>query len=141
MFRFPYGRGACLLALLVGACANPYHDFYRPVPNMPADARTLPGYVPPDGPLQFFTTSDVQRDIREAIRRGYTVIGQSSFQSGGRGVTESNLRGQAAAVGAQMVLLTNKYSHTVSGAVPMTLPNNTTSYTTGSATAYDPAGT
>jgi hypothetical protein len=101
----------------------------------------MPGYVPSEGSLQLFTTSDMQRDIREAARRGYVPIGHSAFQSGGRGVTESNLRAQAEAVGAQMVLLSSAYSHTVSGALPMTLPNNSTSYTSGTATAYGPGGT
>jgi len=136
----------CLLialsTLLLAGCANPYKQFYRPNPNLAAnaDARTMPGVLPPEGPLQIFTTADIQRDVREMRRRGWFVIGVASFNSGGQGVTEGNLRAQAATVGAQAVLISSKYTNTVSGAVPLVLPNNSTSYTSGTATAYGPGG-
>lgn len=41
---------------------------------------------------------------------------------------------------AKVVLISSRYTNTVTGAVPLVLPNTTTSYTTGSATAYGSSG-
>lgn len=128
------------LAVLLAACANPYHDFYRSNVGVPLDARTLPGVLPQEGPVQIFTSSDMVRDVREMQRRGYAAIGESSFNIGGNSANEANLRRQADAVGAQVVLLASKYTNTVSGAMPLVLPNNSTSYSSGTATGFGPGG-
>lgn len=38
------------------------------------------------------------------------------------------------------MLVSSKFSHAVSGAIPLTLPNTTTSYSSGTATAYGSGG-
>jgi hypothetical protein len=128
-------------AVFLATCANPYHDFYRGVPLVPPNARTMPGVIPQEGPLQIFSTTDMKRDVREMRRHGWGGIGWASFNSGGDGITEGNLRAQADKVGAQAVLISSNYTGTVGGVMPLALPNNSTSYTSGSATAYGPGGT
>jgi hypothetical protein len=129
-----------LVATTLGACANPYQTYYRPNGNVPPDARQMPGYAPMQGPLQIYSTDDIARDVRAMRIKGWFVVGSSFFYGPGNKVTDAALRSQAERVGASAVLLSTKYKDTVSGAVPLTLPNNTTSYTTGTATAYGPGG-
>jgi membrane-associated protease RseP (regulator of RpoE activity) len=50
------------------------------------------------------------------------------------------VREQAAAVGAHVVLVASRYSHTISGATPLTIPSRTTSVSTGTATAFGRGG-
>lgn len=127
---------ALLSIMILTSCANPYAQFYRGQP----DARTLVQYEPSAEPLKVYTTDNFDRDIRVLVTKGYFVIGNSSFNAGGNAVTEAQLQEQAKRVGAQVVLVASQYTNTVSGAVPLVLPNNTTSYSSGTATAYGSGG-
>ena len=124
------------LYLVLTACANPYEKFYRGVP----DARTTPNYIPSTEPLKIYATNDFVRDAEVLGVKGYAAIGESSFTAGSDKATEEQLKQQATKIGAQAVLISTKYAGTISGAIPITLPNNTTSYTSGNATAYGPNG-
>lgn len=125
-----------LLALVIAGCANPYAKFYQGMP----DARVSPNYVQSNEDLKIFSTDDFKRDIKALIRKGYQPVGESAFNAGSDAVTETQLREQAAKVGAHAVLVSSKFTHSVSGAMPLTLPNTTTSYSSGSATAYGSGG-
>lgn len=124
------------VALLTG-CANPYAQFYQGE----ADARKLPSYQSSTEEFRIYSASDWERDLTALERRGFVMIGSSSFSAGTNVVHEYQLREQATKVGAQLVLVSSKYSHTIQGAMPLTLPQTTTSYTNGNATAYGPGGT
>jgi len=124
-------------AVLLSGCANYFADYYRGMP----DARLRPGYIASTEPLKVYSTNDFPRDVKALLQRGYVVIGQSTFNAGRKKVSEGQLRAQAEKVGAQVVLFSSQYTHTVSGAVPLTLPKTTTSYSTGTATAFGPGGT
>ncbi|MGH8615058.1 MAG: PDZ domain-containing protein [Gammaproteobacteria bacterium] len=127
-----------LLGLLfLASCANPYAQFYQGLP----DARVKPFYEPMQAELQIYGSDNFDRDAQALIRRGYAQIGSSSFNAGSNAVSEAQLRQQAAKIGAHAVLVASKYSHTVSGAVPLTIPHTTTSYSSGTATAYGSGGT
>jgi C-terminal processing protease CtpA/Prc len=93
------------------------------------------------GPLKIYTTDNFPKDIDALICKGYYPIGNSSFNAASNNVTESQLRDQAEKVNAQVVLISSHYTHTVTGAMPLVLPNTSTSYTTGTATAYGAGGT
>jgi len=82
-------------------------------------------------PLTIYTTSDFQKDTDALIRKGYVPIGNSSFNAGSTAVSERQLRSQAADVHAEVVLISSHYTHTVTGAMPLVLPQTSTSYTTG----------
>jgi hypothetical protein len=126
------------LVLVLTSCAtNPYARFYEG----PPDARVFPGYDPASGDVQIFGTDDFERDTLALMREGYQPFGHSSFSAGSNSVTEKQLREQAANVGAQVVLVASQYTHTVSGAVPLSIPHTTTSYSSGTATAYGSGGT
>lgn len=125
-----------LLTLAIAGCANPYAKFYQGMP----DARVSPNYVQSNEALKIFSTDDFKRDIKALIRKGYQPVGESAFNAGSDAVTETQLREQAAKVGAHAVLVSSKFTHSVSGAMPLTLPNTTTSYSSGSATAYGSGG-
>lgn len=122
--------------LLLAGCANPYAQFYRGIP----DARLRPSYEVVQGDLQIYGTDNFDRDTQALMRRGYSPIGQASFNAAANQVSESQLRQQAKKIGAHVVLVASKYTHTVSGAVPLAIPQTTTSYSSGSATAYGSGG-
>lgn len=131
-------RSLSLFGLLLTACAvNPYAQFYQGTP----DARVVPGYETVQADLLIYGTTDFRRDTDELMRRGYIPVGQSSFNAAANQVSEYQLREQAARIGAHSVLVASKYSHTVSGALPLVIPQTTTSYSTGTATAYGSGGT
>jgi len=130
-------RYITLLTLFaLAACANPYSQFYHGIP----DARVNPYYEALPGDVQIYTTNDFDRDVHIWMRKGYFVVGNSSFNGTSSAGSEGQIRAQAKKVGAQVVLISSKYTHTVTGAMPLTLPNNSTSYSTGSATAYGAGG-
>lgn len=127
-----------LTAALVG-CANPYREFYTSSPNV-QDARSIPTYDHSILDIRIHSTSDFQSDIRALVQQSYVVIGQTSFNASADYISEANVRDQAVKVGAHVVLISAKHSHTISGAIPLSVPQTSTSYTTGSATANGPYG-
>lgn len=73
-------------------------------------------------------------------KRGYIMIGNSSFNSGRTESEDAAVR-QAQEVGADLVLILNpKYTGTITSNIPITSPTSTTSYSTGMATAYGTRG-
>lgn len=125
-----------VIALLSG-CANPYATYYHGLEN----AKAIPNYVPSTQPLVIYSTDNFARDIASLQSKGFVVIGNSSFNANSNVVSERQVRSQAEKLDAAVVLISSKYTNTVTGAMPLMLPNNTTSYSTGSATAYGPGGT
>lgn len=119
----------CILffALLISACANPYAEFYRGIP----DARVRSEYIPTTEALQIFRTDNIEQDTKALRRKGYVPVGSSSFNAASNKVTETQLREQANTIGAHVVLSTSKFTHTVSGTIPLTLPNTTTTFVDG----------
>jgi hypothetical protein len=120
--------------LLVAGCANPYAQFYSGV----QDAPMRPNYEVVQGNLQIYGTDNFDRDAKVLIRRGYTPIGQLSFDAASTGVSAGQLRKQAAKIGAHVVLISSKYAHTVFGAEPF--PQTTTPYSSGTAAAPGSGG-
>lgn len=125
-----------IAALLLCGCANPYAQFYRGAPDGAVDAN----YVPTDTPLQIYSTNNFARDIELLERRGFVPIGESSFNAASSRVSERELRAQAEKVHAAVVLVASKYTGTVTGSMPLMVPNNSTSYTTGNATVVGSSG-
>ena len=126
-----------LTAVVAAACAsNPYSQFYQGLP----DERARADYVTSTAPLQVYSSNDFSRDVLELMRRGYIVIGQSNFNSGVGGVKESHLRDQASRVGAQLILVASRYTNTVSGVVPLSLPKTSTTTSTATATIVGSGG-
>jgi hypothetical protein len=118
---------AFAFAILAG-CANPYADFYHST----IDTKTLKSYVPSSAPLVIYTTNDFRKDTDALILRSFAPIGNSSFNAGSNAASERQLRSQAEAVHAQVVLISSHYTHMVTGAVPLVLPQTSTTYVSGS---------
>ena len=129
-------KNILFLTLLLAACVNPYAKFYSGMEN----AKTHPAYIHSNEPVMIYDSNDLKRDYNELRRRGYVLIGESGFTGPANAVSKSQLLEHAQKIGAQVVLTSSGYSHTETGAVPITLPTTNTSYTTGSATAYGPGG-
>ena len=115
------------LFIMLAGCVNPYAQFYQGLP----DARQRPDYDPVKSQLQIYRTDNFDRDALAMWRRGYAPVGQASFNAASNSVTEAQLREQAEKIGAHAVLVSSKYTHTVSGVMPLEVPQTTTSFSTG----------
>jgi len=123
-------------ASLSTGCQNPYTTFYKGQ----QDARKSAGYSADQPRLEILASSDVQKDVLSFIRKGYFVCGESSFEGNSNVGDIQDIKRQALAVGATVVVFSNRYSRTVSSTMYLTLPTSSTTYTNGSATAYGSGG-
>lgn len=139
MKRIRYIALATLLAATAG-CTSGYSQFYKSVPGATPDAIAAKRAGPaPEIPILERAAPASAEEIDSAYgKRGYTIIGYSMFNSG-RGESESAALKQGQAVGADLVLVFNpQYTGTITSQIPITTPTTTTSYSSGSATAYGP---
>jgi hypothetical protein len=130
-----------LAACLLCGCASDYAKFYRGVPDRTPDvvAKSRVSSAPKVPALE--RAGGTSAEIAAAYaKRGYAVMGYSSFTSGRR-ESDSAALAQGAEVGADIVVVIDpKYMGSISTTVPITTPTAATSYTSGSATAYGPGG-
>lgn len=131
-----------LCALTLTACASGYKEFYRPMAGATPEriAATRAGPPPATPALERVATSDMQVVADQYTKRGYGLIGFSSFNSG-EAPSDSAALTHGAEVKADLVVILNpRYTGSVTSAVPITVPTTTTSFSTGTATAYGPGG-
>lgn len=124
--------GASVLFALLTACANPFSEYYSEQLGG-RHLRDSSRLVAPEGEPQIYTTADHARDGRALLENGYVLIGYAVFNSAS--VDSSQAAAQARKVGAAVVLIQTKYSHTVSGTIPYTVqnpPQTVTTYHQGS---------
>lgn len=114
---------AVIIAL--SGCANPYTQFYEGA----QDARTDPQYVPSNEEIKILLSSDIQSDVNELLKKGYKIIGTSSFNGPSARVTEAQLLEQAKTIGAHVVVSSSKFTNSTLSSIPITTPQTTTSYT------------
>lgn len=130
----------CALVLLTG-CSNGYQQFYRPNPGI--DAATIAAHragPAPATPLVDHIGSFSPQVYSAYGSNGYFPIGYSDFTSG-RVPSASAAITQGKAVEADLVVVIDpKYLGSQSSVIPITTPNNSTSYTSGTATAYGSGG-
>lgn len=126
-----------VLVFALGGCANPVAQFYQGM----TDVRSHPRYDARETGVRIHTSDNLPRDERELFRRGYARIGQASFNASDSAVSEAHVREQAAVVGAHVVLVASRQSHTAAGAMPVAIPTTSTAYSTGMATATGRTGT
>jgi serine protease Do len=115
------------IVLLMG-CATGFQKFYKPY----VDARTLQdvellneGEYP-----KIVIATDMKSDVKRLISKGYRPIGESSFN--GELESEKGVINQAKENGAKLVLVSSKYTETRTINTPLILPNNQTTYSSGS---------
>lgn len=131
---------AILLTTLCFGCTNAYKEYYQSFVPAGVDVKSIPGYNKDITEVQVFASNDMRRDVDDWITKGYVPIGESAFRGAERYITLEDAKTQAKAVGAHVVLMSSQYSHTNNGAVPIYVPNSSTSHTTGSATVSGPYG-
>lgn len=124
--------------LFIAACAavNPYEKYYRGETN----ARSNPEYIVSTEPIRIIPTNNLEQDGKKLMAKGYAPIGKSAFNAGENSVSTQQVLDVATIVGAQIVLTASEYTNTESGAVPILIPNVSTSYSSGTATAYGAGG-
>lgn len=131
-------------ATLLSGCANGYKQFYTAAPNANSEViaknRAAPPLVEPvverSGP-----PPDHDAFVNSYRRRGYELLGASEFISGSTHKDEQAIQ-QAKDIGADLVvIIIPQYQGSTTENVPLTLPTTTTSYSSGTATAYGRGGT
>lgn len=129
-----------LIGILLTGCANGYKKHYTPLTGMTPDTiAQLRAGTPPQSPS--VERSPTVPDRETYAKRGLTPIGYSSFNARS-GEAETGAIEQGQQVGADLVVIVNPaYTGSVTSQIPISTPTSSTSYTTGSATAYGPAGT
>ena len=116
-----------LLFSLLQGCANPYARFYTPAPQ---SGQNIVKATEP--PRLVRGSAHPEQDAENLMENNYREIGYSSFN--GAQVDESDAINQAKDVGANIVVVYSKYSITVTGEMPLTLPSTQTSTTNVSGT-------
>lgn len=126
---------ACLCLLFVEGCAsNPYEKFYNPVG--PPRAST-----PADSKPQLFrgNPENLDEDLLAMLENGYVLVGYSLFNGKQVNVEEATKYGQQ--IGAAVVVIYSRYTNTVTGAIPLVVPNPpVTSTTTMQGSIYGSGG-
>ena len=126
-----------IIAICGCTSPNPYSQYYKDY----TDGQGVIG-----NPI-FVTTTNApiikegvtpQDDALEMLRNGYNIIGESSFNAGP--INTSLVEPHARKIGAEIVLIYYQYTDTVSGSVPLTLPNTHTSHSYGSAFTHGSYG-
>jgi len=116
-----------LLVVLQG-CVNPYTRFYTP-----ADLVTSTQFVPSTGEPKVIRGGNREADDLAMMESGHRLLGYSSFNSGS--VAEDGAVDQAKTLGAAVVVVYSRFTHSVSGSMPLTLPSTENSTTTVSGMA------
>jgi len=110
---------ALVAAAVLAGCAtsNPYAThFTRAVPGSPVAAGQV--FEAPDAPPQVYHTDDLDKDAYALRENGFGLIGAARFNASR--LDDGLAIEQAHAVGATVVLVRSKYSHTVTGSIPYT---------------------
>jgi len=125
---------AYLAVLFLAGCANPYAEFYtdRTGGKFPDDFEALSG-VP-----ELISGSDQGKDYELMTEEGYGLVGYSSFNAAD--VNSKKALAMAKKVNASKVLIYSKYTNTVSGSTPLTLPDTQTSTTNINGNVYSNGG-
>jgi hypothetical protein len=130
------------LTIFLSGCASGYKQFYKPADGIDQSAIPQMRYAEFNGNpiVNKGSFKDLDEIINLYAKKGYTIIGSSIFNSG-QSESEDNAIKQAIAVQADLVVILEPvYSGSVTTSMPITTPTTSTSYSTGSATAYGANG-
>jgi membrane-associated protease RseP (regulator of RpoE activity) len=134
MLRTSLRTAVLIFVFALSACANGYEQFYKPV-----NSTTLIDVLPATGePRIIGSQGSLQKDIEAAFSEGYQLVGESNFV--GKAADTSGAIRQAKKVGAEVIVIHQKYRNTVTGSIPVTTPTTATAYTSGSVNAFGSGG-
>lgn len=127
--------------LSISGCASGYKRFYHSVPEPALRHVSEERIHAPSGDPQVRNAHAMSRQlVLQMQEQGFAPIGYSHFNSG-RHQSRSSVISEARRVGADLVVIIDpSYTGTRSGEMAVTTPTTSTSYTTGSATAYGAGG-
>lgn len=127
---------ACLAcsALLTG-CANGFADFYHGMTKEQVDVEV--GSRPKAEPRPIYT-NDVKGESEHLAENGYALVGESAFQGRQTRRDESSALTQAKAIGADVVVLSERGAGSETVSVPLTTPTTSTSYSSFNGSAFNP---
>ncbi len=119
-----------ILLSLIASCTNDFKKFYK---EEALYAKMKDKVIFHQEDPQIMSSSDMKQDLEKYFRKGYIVIGSSTFNSGNENNPESNIKSWAKKLGAEVVLWNYKYTNTVSGVNTYTYytPQTNTSYYSG----------
>ena len=126
-----------LIAFLLQGCATPFARFYYDRTGS-VDLTKVPSVVLPTGEPHVYRGNGPEQDALKMFEDNYNLVGYSSFNAGN--VDENGAITQAKKVHATVVILYSKYTGTISGSIPLTLPNTRTSSTSLYGNAYGSGG-
>ena len=131
-----------LLVCMLGACGGGlFEKYYQGPDNLKASSRFYDSsYAVPNGEVPIYNSPDLKADTAKLVAAGFAPLAESSFYGPDSDVSADDLRGLAKKIGAHAVLLQSSYRDTITGAVPLVLPNNSVSYTNATATACGYSG-
>jgi len=122
-----------ILFLFCSGCINPYVKYYRDQTNG-VDVTTDPRVILPTEEPKIIAGKNVNLDNAEMFENGYKRLGYSSFNAGDVG--EDKLMEQAKKVDAEIAIYYSRYTNTITGSIPLTLPDNQTTTTNYSGNVY-----
>src|SRR5207248_8766609 len=127
--------GLLVSVFLLCSCASGYSEFYKSTSGATPEAiAKIRSGAPPKVPALDHTSGQPNDVVAAYVRRGYALIGYSSFNTGHRESDDGALS-QGTKVGADLVVVVDpKYTGSITSSVPITTPTSTTSYSTGTAT-------
>lgn len=120
------------LAVLLTSCAQSgYKKFYHPYIDAKKTSNVVlleQGEEP-----KIYGTDNFKRDIHILRSKNYLPVGYSSFN--GKYEDKSNIISQARSIGATIVLVKSKYTNTQTNTSTLFLPDNRTTYHSGTGRA------
>jgi len=142
IYRKTFDSLSCLLAVSIltistCGCSNPYSAYYQDLTNgqQVVGAKNM---QPETVDVRVVQGGNVDEDTKGMMREGYIVIGVSAFNAGA--VNPQGAKRQAQKVGAEVVIVYNQYTNTVSGVMPFQQPTTQTSTTYHSGSVYGYGG-
>ena len=136
---------ACGLLPLIAGCVtnNPYSQFYNDATQGKRAADIQNDYSPPPDPV-VYQGKNTEQDAKAMLENGFMLLGWSSFS--GAPIDQEQAVRQARSLRASAVIVYSTYTHTLSGAVPLLVPDvqtvttHNSGFATGSGTAFGSGG-
>lgn len=126
-----------VIALLLSGCAAPFSKFYYDQTGGIDITKSSTVVIAEGGPILYQGNKE-EDDSLKMREDGYAILGYSSFNAGN--VDENDAITQAKKVHASVVIIYSSYTNTVSGAIPLTLPDTQTSSTSLHGNVYGSGG-
>ncbi len=123
-------------AAVLSGCANGFAQYYHGMTReqVVAGVGTRPEVDP-----KVIVTGNVRGESEYLAENGYALVGESSFQGPRSRFAESKAVSQAKSIGADTVVLAEGDAGSDTVAMPMVTPNSSTSYSSFSGSAFNPA--